>query len=140
MDDLEVSGAERGFLRLNILNSGKQDEFPVPGDEGIPTVRNFNFSNIRVKDVPVLVDGVSIHPNKPLEGFSLTNVTGRCGEGISLANIKHAKLRDIRVTGYRGPLLRVHNVTGTGLEGAAVLEKTPDSEAIPASAQPYTLR
>lgn len=140
MDDLEVSGAERGFLRLNILNSGKQDEFPVPGDEGIPTVRNFNFSNIRVKDMPVLVDGVSIHPNKPLEGFSLANVTGTCREGISLANIKHAKLRGINVTGYSGPLLRVHNVTGTGLQGAAALEKTPDPEAIPASGQPYTLR
>lgn len=36
VNDFEVSGAQQGFLRLNNLNSGKQDEFPVPGVEGIP--------------------------------------------------------------------------------------------------------
>ena len=34
----------------------------------------------RHPDVPILVDGSSIHPKKPLEGFSLTNVTGTCGK------------------------------------------------------------
>ena len=124
MDDLDVSGAKAGFLRINILNSGKQDEFPVAGDEGIPTIRNFHFSNIRVTDVPTLVDGVNIHPDKPLEGFSLTNVTGTCGKGIYLANIKHAELRGIKVTGYSGSLLNTHNVTGVGLTGAASLGRT----------------
>jgi len=38
VSDLDVSGAEQGFLRLNILNSGKQDEFAVPAEEGIPTI------------------------------------------------------------------------------------------------------
>jgi polygalacturonase len=139
MNDLDVSGAQAGFLRFNILNSGKQDEFPVPGDEGIPTVRNFHFSNIRVKDVPVLVDGVSIHPNKPLEGFSLTNVTGTCGKGISLANIHHADLRKIEVTGYSGPLVSICNVTGTGLEGAAQLEPAKIPDPVPAQVPPYSL-
>ena len=50
VNDMEVSGAKQGFLRLNNLNSGKQDEFPVPGDAGIPEFRNFRFSNIRVTD------------------------------------------------------------------------------------------
>jgi hypothetical protein len=71
----------------------------VPGEEGIPTVRNFRFSNVRVKDCPVLVDAVNIHPDKPLDGFSLVNVTGTCAKGISLANVKHAEIRDINVTG-----------------------------------------
>jgi polygalacturonase len=129
MNDLEVSGAKNGFLRFNILNSGIADPANlVPGDEGIPTIKNFNFSNIKVTDVPVLVDGVGIHPNKPLDGFSLTNVTGTCGKGISLANIKNAKLSNIKVTGFEGPLLSTYNVTGTGLTGATKLEaaKTPD--------------
>ncbi|WP_041598106.1 glycoside hydrolase family 28 protein [Granulicella tundricola] len=140
MNDLEVSGAQQGFLRFNILNSGLQDPDPVPGDDGIPTIRNFHFSNIRVKDVPVLVDGASIHPRKPLEGFSLTNVTGTCGKGIRLANIHHAVIHDVKVTGFAGPLLSTRNVTGTGLGGAVPLqeEKVPDAIGPPVKA--YVLR
>jgi polygalacturonase len=140
MNDLEVSGAKNGFLRFNILNSGIADTPNlVPGDEGIPTIKNFNFSNIKVTDVPVLVDGVGIHPNKPLDGFSLTNVTGTCGKGISLANIKNAKLSNIKVTGFEGPLLSTYNVTGTGLTGATKLEAAKTPDPIPTPATSYTL-
>ena len=139
VNDVEVSGAQQGFLRINILNSGKQDEFPVPGDEGIPTIRNFRFSNIRVDDVPVLVAAAEISPAKPLDGFSLTNVTGTCAKGISLANMRHVVLKEIKVTGFSGPLLSTYNVTGTGLNGAARLEPTKVPEPVPAPAQPYSL-
>jgi polygalacturonase len=127
-DDLDVAGTRGGFLRFNILNSGLQDQEPVPGDEGIPTIRNFRFTNIRVADAPLLVDGVGIHPNKPLDGFTLANVTGTCAKGISLANIKNADIRDIKVTGVTGPLVSIHNVTGKGLDGAAQIDgpKVPD--------------
>jgi polygalacturonase len=139
MNDLEVSNAKQGFLRINILNSGLQDPNPVPGDAGIPTIRNFRFNNIRVKDMPILVDAVSIHPHKPLEGFSLTNISGTCAKGITLANIHHAELRNIHVTGFEGPLLSTSNVTGTGLTGAVPLPPTklPDEVTAP---QPYTLK
>lgn len=160
MNDLEVSGASLGFLRFNILNSGVEDKPNlVPGDNGIPTIRNFNFSNIKVKDVPILVDGSSIHPKKPLEGFSLIDVTGTCGNipgtrprgfpektpaMITLANIHHAVLRGIHVevTDFKGPLLATHNVTGTGLAGAKPLDtsdmvKVPDPILSPAV--PYQL-
>lgn len=120
-DDLDVSGTKGGFLSLNILGSGLQDQAPVPGDEGIPTIRNFRFSNVRVTDCPVLVDGVRIHPRKPLDGFSLVNVTGTCTKGISLANVKKAEIRSVRVTGLTGALVSIHNVTGKGLDGAATL-------------------
>ena len=63
--NLDVSGTEGGFLRFNILGSGLQDENPVPGDEGIPTITNFSFSDIHVTDVPMLVDGSADHPDKP---------------------------------------------------------------------------
>jgi polygalacturonase len=139
VNDLDVSGAEQGFLRLNILNSGKQDDFAVPGQEGIPTIRDFNFNKIRVTDVPVLVDGVGIDPDKPLDGFSLTDITGTCGKGIFLANIKHAVLRNIGVTGYTGALLNTYNVTGVGLAKAAPLEPTKIPAPIPAPAQPSLL-
>ena len=162
MNDLEVSGAKLGFLRFNILNSGVEDKPNlVPGNEGIPTIRNFRFSNIKVHDVPILVDGSSIHPKKPLEGFSLTNVTGTCGNTapadrprgfperipamISLANIHNAVLSGIHVTvtDFKGPMLATYNVTGTGLTGAVQLAeadrpKVPDAVAL--RTEPYVLR
>jgi len=138
-NDLDVSGMVGGFLRLNILNSGLQDQSPVPGDDGIPTIRNFKFANIRVKDVPVLVDGISIHPHKPLDGFSLTNVTGTAAKGISLANIRNARIRDVKVTGYAGPLLGINNVTGTGLKGAVIIDAPKVPDPVPVPSQPFQI-
>ncbi|MDQ3843604.1 MAG: glycosyl hydrolase family 28 protein, partial [Bacteroidota bacterium] len=138
-NDLEVSGMAEGFLRFNLLGSGLQDQVPVPGHEGIPTVKNFRFTNIKVKDVPVLVDGTAVHPDKPLEGFTLSHVTGTCAKGISLANIKKATLSNIHVTGYTGPLLSIHNVTGKGLEGAVTIEGPKVPDPIAASTTPYQL-
>ncbi len=142
VNDFEAANAQQGFLRLNNLNSGKQDEFSVPGDEGIPTFKNFQFSNIRVTDMPVLVKADEIHPRKPLVGFSLTNVTGTCASGAVLANMKNVVLRNIKVTGFTGPLISIDNVTGTGLAGAARIDKAklpkvPDP--IPGPATPYQL-
>ena len=128
-NNLDVSGMEGGFLRFNILGSGLQDQVPVPGLEGIPTIKNFSFTNIKVEDVPVLVEGISIHPDKPLEGFVLSNVTGTCRKGISLANIRNAELKRIDVTGYSGPLLSISNVSGKGLGGAVKIDppKVPET-------------
>jgi polygalacturonase len=139
-NDLDVSGVQAGFLRFNILGSGLQDQVPVPGDDGIPTIKNFSFNNVRVKDVPVLVEGTAIHPSKPLDGFTFTNISGTCAKGIALANIKKAKLKNITVTGYSGPLLSTYNVSGKGLDGAVTIDapKVPDAIAAPTKA--YELR
>jgi polygalacturonase len=139
-DDLDVSGTDGGFLRFNILNSGIQDEYPVPGDEGIPAARNFRFSNIRVKDCPVLVDGAAVHPNKPLDGLTLANVTGTAVKGITLANAKNVEIRKIEIAGLTGPLLSIHNVEGKGLEGAVQIEGPKILEPIAPPATPYRLR
>jgi polygalacturonase len=140
MSDLDVSGTGQGFLRFNFLNSGKQDENPVPGDAGIPTVKNFRFTNIRVTDVPMLVDGQAIHPHKPLGGFTLENVTGTCAKGIFLGNINRVVLKDIKVTGYSGALLNTYNVTGIGLAGAVPLTPPKLPDDIPAPAEAYILK
>ncbi len=143
VDDLDVSGMKQGFLRLNNMNSGKQDEFPVPGDAGIPEFRNFRFSNIRVTDVPALVQATEIDPRKPLIGFSLTNVNGTCKTGLTLANIHNAVIGNVKVTGFEGPLLSIDNVTGVGVAGAAKLDavklpKAPD--VVPAPEKAYELK
>ncbi len=138
-DDLDASDMNGGFLRFNILASGIQDAEPVPGDEGIPTIKNFKFSNIRLQDCGILADGTGIHPDKPLDGLALVNVTGTCAKGISLANIKNAEVRNIQVTGYTGPLIGINNVSGTGLEGAVQIDPPKLPEPIQAPVKPYQL-
>jgi polygalacturonase len=138
--DLDVSGTTGGFLRINALSSGLQDEVPVPGDEGIPTLKNFKFSNVRVKDCPQLADATGIHSRKPLDGFSLTNVTGNCTKGITMANIRNAEIRDINVTGVSGEMIGVNNVTGSGLEGAGAIAAPKLPDPVPLAAKPYQLR
>jgi len=139
MRDLEVTGTGGGFLRLNFLDSGKQDQFPVPGFEGVPTVRNFTFERIKVADVPVLVEAVNIHPDKPLDGLVLKDITGTAGKGISLANIRNVVLKGIDVKIAEGPLLAASNVTGKGLDGAAPLKPTERPPAVVATQPPYVL-
>jgi polygalacturonase len=139
MNDLDVSNTGLGFLRINILNSGLQDPDPVPGDAGIPIVRNLKFTNIRVHDVPILVQADEIPASKPLTGLELSNITGTCGRGIQLANIRHAILTNIHVTGLTGPLLSTYNTSGIGLAGASSLEAPKLSNPIPIPTTPFTL-
>ncbi|WP_225421228.1 glycoside hydrolase family 28 protein [Sphingomonas parva] len=139
MRDLDVSGAGYGFLRLNFLDSGKQDQFPVAGLEGIPTVRNFTFERIRVKDVPILVEAVNIHPEKPLDGFTLRGIKGTCGHGITLANMRNVTLEAIDVNVFSGPKVAMANVTGRGLDGAARLVPPAVPPAVVATTPAYRL-
>jgi len=139
-DDLDVSGTVGGFLRVNALNSGLQDEAPVAGEEGIPSLKNFRFSRVRVKNCPVLADVSAIHPAKPLDGFSLTGVTGDCAKGISLVNVHNAEIQDVRVSGLSGPLLSIYNTTGKGLEGATTMPAPRPPDPLPVATVPYKLR
>lgn len=129
-NNLEAEGMEGGFLRFNILGSGLQDQVPVPGFDGIPTVKNFSFSNIKVKNVNVLLDGTSIHPEKPLNSLIFKNVSGDCKKGIVLANIQKAEIANINVTGFDGPLVCIHNVNGKGIEKAVKIDFPHKIEAI----------
>ncbi len=140
MRDLDVSGVQQGFLRFNFLNSGKQDEYPVQGRDGIPTVGRFAFSDVRVTDVPMLVDGSAVHPDKPLIGLTLSNIRGTCRRGIALANAKGVRIEHLDVSGYDGPLLATHNVSGRGLAGAVALPPPGLGDPVPAPPAPYVLR
>jgi polygalacturonase len=137
VDDLEVSNARQGFLRINLLDSGKQDEFPVPGDQGIPAASGFHFNNIRVNNVPILIQATSTVPSKPIQSFTLTNITGSCDKGIFLANIRGAELSGIQLSDVNGPLLSAVNVTGKGIDDAAPLDPTPSVAPLPRLVTPY---
>jgi polygalacturonase len=115
-EDLEILGG--GFLRINLVSAGNTNtaDDPVPGDAGIPLGRNFSFNNVRVNHGSTLVDAARISPDKPLQGLWLHNISGTCSNGIVLANISDASLKDISVSVLRGPLLTHTNVLGAGLE------------------------
>jgi polygalacturonase len=110
-NDLDVNTAPGGFLRVNLLSSGIQDPEPVPGDEGIPTAKNYTFTNVKV-NCGTLVDAASISPAKPVNGFALANITGVCTKGIALGNINQAAIRNVKVTGFRGALVTQTNLPG----------------------------
>jgi polygalacturonase len=141
--DCDVSGMGQGFLQITNTATGKDDGVAdVIGEAGIPLFKNFRFTNMRVTDVPTLVDATRIDPLKPLDGLTLTNITGTCKKGIQLAYVKNVHLSGIKVTGFDGPLLATANVTGTGLAGAtnfdtSKLPKVPDVAPVPPT--PYQL-
>ncbi len=138
VDDIDVSGTSLGFLRINMSGSGLQDEFPVGGLVGIPAVKNYSFRNVRVMEVPVLVQATELTPEKPLNGLVLENISGTCGKGIFLANALGVVVKNVTVTGFSGALLNVYEVKGKGLEGAVAMEAP---KAIPpVTGVPYTLR
>jgi polygalacturonase len=142
-NDLDVSGMGQGFLQITNTSTGKSDfDASVPGMAGIPLFRNFRFSNVRVLDVPNLVDAVKIDPRKPLDGLWLENISGTCKKGIELVNVKDVHLKNIAVTGYAGPLLATANVTGTGLAGAVAYDtsKLPKPLDLFAPAKAYELK
>ena len=112
---LDVATAPGGFLRINLTASGIKDAEPVTGDEGIPLAKNFSFKDVKV-DCGTLVDAAQTSPEKPINGFSIIDVSGTCKKAITLANLTNAVLRDIHVTGYEGPFLTQTNVQGVGLE------------------------
>jgi hypothetical protein len=115
-------------------------EDPVPGQDGIPQGGGFVFRNIRVEDVPVLVDGAGVPAEKPLQGLVLENISGKCKKGITLANARGVVIRNVHVTGYEGPLLSTLNVTGVGLAGAAKAEPLKVPPPIEERATPYKLK
>lgn len=138
-DGLEVSNCAGGFLRLNMANSGIQDQDPVPGDAGIPTARNWRFSNVVVHDETKLVLATELDPRKPLDGLWLTNISGTCKEGIFLANARHVVLKNIHVTGFSGALLNTYDVSGSGLAGAQPMPAPKPPNVVSEPPTPYKL-
>ncbi len=119
--NLDVRTAPGGFLRINLLDGGLPDTGPVPGLDGVPAVKNLRFANVKV-NCGTLVDAVSVSPEKPVNGLVLENITGTVAKGIILAHMINVALSGLNVTGVEGEFLSTVDVTGTGLDQAAVLK------------------
>jgi hypothetical protein len=92
----------------------------VPGEaEKWTRLSRISFNHIQVNDVAELVAGKNVPAEQPVDGLTLTDITGTCDQGITLANMTNVKLAGIKVTGFHGPLVTVQNVKGRGLDGTA---------------------
>ncbi len=108
------------FIGIDLIKKGIQATDPVPGDvEKWSRVQNFSFKKIRVQDVSELIAGTNIPAARPLDGLTLSDISGTCARAISLANVTNANFTKIRVTGYTGELVSASNVQGKGLDGTA---------------------
>jgi polygalacturonase len=124
--DLTVRSATGGFLRINLTSSGQAGNDPVTGNEGVPSGKDFSFSNVNVAQCNALVEATLISPIKPLNGLTLSNIRGECQKGMALANIASADFSNINVTIANGPLYSIWNVKGTGMENAVTTQPAPE--------------
>lgn len=107
-------------LGIDLLNKGIQATDPAPGDTTKWTcIHNLCFKHIQAVDVGCLVAGMNIPPACPVDGLTLTDVSGTCARAIALANMTNVNLSGINVTGFTGALVTTRNVEGTGLNEAA---------------------
>jgi polygalacturonase len=116
-----VANSTGAFLRFDLLSGGKPDSEPVGGDAGIPVCRNVSISDVRLADCGGIIDAAAIPPTRPVESFSMKNVTGTARAGMVLAHFKDVRLAAINVTDVTGPMLKTQDVTGTGLDDAVPL-------------------
>jgi hypothetical protein len=108
------------FIGIDLLKRGIQATDPVPGEvEQWPFVHNLTFRHVHVQDVADLVKGTSIPPARPLDGFTLGDISGTCSHAISIANMTNVNLSAIKVTGFSGALVTAQNSQGIGLDGSA---------------------
>ncbi len=108
------------FIGIDLIKKGIQATDPVPGEvEKWARVKNISFSHVQVNHISELIAGKDIPVQRPLDGLTLTDITGTCVRGISLANVTNANFSAINVTGFTGPLINVKNVQGMGLDAAA---------------------
>lgn len=112
-----VVDASPTFIGLDLMTKGIQASDPVTGTpDKWARVQNLKFTHIQVNGVDDLVLGKAVSAERPIDGFILSDITGTCRRGITLANVVNANFSGLDVTGYAGPLLTLTNVQGSGLE------------------------
>src|SRR5207247_8052460 len=94
---------------------GIQDSEPVQGDDAVPHVANIKITGAKV-NTDVLIEAKSVAAEKPVEGLSLSEISGTCKQAITLNNVRDVELKDIAVTGFTGPFITATNVTGPGID------------------------
>jgi polygalacturonase len=112
-EDLETA---EPLLEVQTTYTSNPDKQGIPGDDGITNFARIQISNVRsTSSLLVKVDATE---QKPVDGLTLSDITGSCTDGFILKNINNIELKNINLTGLRGPLLYTQNVQGDGLDGS----------------------
>ncbi len=102
---IDAANMRMGFLQIDQVNAGTEDECTAPGLEGVRLFHNFRFTNIRVHDAPVsiqatklyelkswMVYGLRISPAPASRAFrSQTRRTSRSKVFLSRATLVHCR-------------------------------------------------
>jgi polygalacturonase len=113
------------LLTLLTTYHSNPDSQGVPGNAGLTAVSNISVSDVQANAKELVK--VEATPEMPVDGLTLTNITGTSGRGFIILNAKNVALKGIKVDGMKKGALFTQNVQGTGLEGAAPY--TPKAEA-----------
>lgn len=124
-EDCDIAGTGLGAIRINQLTSGKHDENQVAGLGGVARMSKFSFRHIRVLGVPQILEGWEIHPDKPLDGFIVQDISGRAAKGLHLAHMRNVHFAGVRITGLEEPLLTAHKVAGLHSEDLKIPSAPP---------------
>lgn len=122
--DLTIAPQCGTFIGIDLVTKGIEASEPVTGDDRWPRVKNITFSNIKLDNVPVIVAGRNVAAERPVDNFSLTNLTGTARRGLELSNMTNVKLQKITAT-VPGSLLTLTNVKGENLEEEKVRKEMP---------------
>jgi len=110
------------LLTLLTTYHANPDAQGVAGDAGLTDVGGINISNVQA-NAKELVKVVAT-PERPLDGLTLSGITGTCERGFIIVNAKNVMLKGIQLNGMKKGVLFIQNVQGTGLDGA--IPYTPD--------------
>ncbi len=104
------------FLGIELLDKGIQASDPVTDETNQWTeVSGIHFEHITVDNVSYFLRAQGVPPERPIDGFTLTDVHGTCEHALTMANMKNVALADINLTNYEGRFLTESHVEGTGL-------------------------
>jgi polygalacturonase len=99
-------------ISVTMLYNASDPRTPQPVDEGTPTFRNIQLSEITASDVKraVLIEGL---PEMPIQGLGVSNlvVTG-AGAGITCSNVAGMTFDNIVIKAEKGPAMEVAGVRG----------------------------
>ncbi len=115
-EDLTIDHAP-SFITIDLLTMGTATTDPVTvSPDKWTLLRNLNFKNIKVDGVQTLIAGDKVSPERPIQGFTLANITGTCQKGIILSNVTNANFSGISFTGFIGNMATLTNVSGIGID------------------------
>jgi polygalacturonase len=107
------------FIGFDLVTKGIQATDPVTNGVAKWTrVQNLNFQNVHVQDVAQLILAVATNmpAARPVDGFTLKDISGNCKKAINIANMTNVNFSDLHLTGFTGKFITATNAYGRGLD------------------------